>query len=50
MLIEQAKGFVAFQHNMSVEDAFNTIRQHARRNQTRLADVAKAIVDRELTL
>jgi GAF domain-containing protein len=50
VLIEQAKGFLAFQKSTTVENAFAALRDHARRNQARLVDVARAIVDREITI
>jgi GAF domain-containing protein len=45
VVIEQAKGMIAERHHVSVDDAFHTLRQHARRNNHRLADVARSIVD-----
>lgn len=50
VLIEQAKGVVAYTRRVPVEDAFTIIRQYARSHQARLSDVAAAIVDRRLDL
>lgn len=50
VVIEQAKGFVAFTHSVDTEAAFELLRQYARSNQERLADVARAIVERRLVL
>ncbi|RWZ52448.1 ANTAR domain-containing protein [Labedella phragmitis] len=50
LLIEQAKGFIAFQKSTTVESAFAALRDHARRNQARLTDVARAVVEREITI
>lgn len=50
VLIEQAKGVVAYTHGVHMGDAFNTIRSYARANGLPLADVAAKIVNRELTL
>lgn len=45
VLIEQAKGIVSAERNVSVEEAFERIRRHARSNNRKLHDVARAIVD-----
>lgn len=50
VVIEQAKGFVAYTHSVDTEAAFELLRQYARSNQERLADVARAIVERRLVL
>lgn len=50
VVIEQAKGFVAFTHSVDTEAAFVLLRQYARAHQERLADVARAIVERRLVL
>lgn len=50
VVIEQAKGFLAFQHDTTVDQAFGTIRTFARSNQRRLSDVARAVVERRLVL
>lgn len=44
VLIEQAKGVVAKTHGISVDEAFERIRNHARRHQARLHEVTTAIV------
>jgi hypothetical protein len=41
--IEQAKGILAERHGISLDDAFERIRQHARSNNARVRDVAEAI-------
>jgi GAF domain-containing protein len=45
IVIEQAKGMIAERRHVPVDGAFATLRHHARRNNQRLADVARAIVD-----
>ncbi|MGO4594271.1 GAF and ANTAR domain-containing protein [Leifsonia sp. 2TAF2] len=50
VLIEQAKGVVAYRRRISVEEAFTVIRQYARSHQARLSAVAQAIVERTLEL
>lgn len=50
VVIEQAKGMVSQQQGIDVDLAFRLIRGHARSHQARLTDVARAIVDGELTL
>ncbi len=44
IVIEQAKGMLAHRHSIDVETAFETLRAHARRQQLRLADLARAVV------
>lgn len=48
VLIEQAKGVLAGERNISVDEAFRLLRQHARNNNARLHDVAYAVVNRGL--
>jgi hypothetical protein len=48
--IEQAKGFLAYQHQTGVDQAFALIRDHARRHRVRLREVAEGVVRRELSL
>lgn len=50
VVIEQAKGFVAYTHSVDTEAAFVLLRQYARAHQERLADVARAVVERRLVL
>ncbi len=50
VLIEQAKGVVAYTQGVPMGDAFNKIRAYARTNGLPLADVAERIVNRALTL
>jgi len=44
VLIEQAKGVTAERLGVSVEDAFVSLRRHARNTNTKLTDVAAAVV------
>jgi GAF domain-containing protein len=44
VLIEQAKGIIAERQQLDMERAFAVLRQHARDNNLRLADVAAALV------
>lgn len=50
IVIEQAKGVVAYTAGVAIDEAFSLIRDHARRNSLRLGDVARQIVERRLTL
>jgi GAF domain-containing protein len=50
VLIEQAKGAVAFQRDVSIDEAFKLLREHARRSQGRLRDVAEQIVNRRISI
>jgi len=50
VVIEQAKGVLAHTHDVSTDEAFELMRSHARRTRTRLADVARGLVERRLTL
>jgi transcriptional regulator with GAF, ATPase, and Fis domain len=48
ILIEQAKGVVAERLGLSVAEAFISLRQHARNTNTKLTDVAAAVVNDQL--
>jgi len=48
VVIEQAKGVLAFAGNLEMEQAFHTLRGHARNGGRRLADVARELVVGEL--
>ncbi len=50
VLIEQAKGIVAQTREVPVDEAFQVLRNYARRNNERLRDVAERVVDRRLTI
>jgi GAF domain-containing protein len=50
IVIEQAKGVVAFTHGVPIDAAFTLIRNYARSKRQRLSDVAARIVDRTLKL
>ncbi|WP_395309787.1 GAF and ANTAR domain-containing protein [Mycobacterium sp. AMU20-3851] len=44
-VIEQAKGVLAARRGIDVHQAFNLLRSHARSTNTRLVDVARAVVE-----
>ena len=44
IVIEQAKGVLAAERRISVDEAFEVLRRHARRNSTSLRSVAEAVV------
>jgi transcriptional regulator with GAF, ATPase, and Fis domain len=48
VLIEQAKGVLAYTHDLSMDEAFARLRRYARSNGLPLADVAKGLVQRTL--
>lgn len=48
VIIEQAKGIVAQDHGLNMDEAFDRLRRHARDHNTRLLEVARSIVCREL--
>lgn len=50
VLIEQAKGVIAYSHKIPVDEAFTLIRAYARHNQTGLSTVATQIVNQNLRL
>jgi len=43
-VIEQAKGIVAERKSLNMDQAFATLRNHARRHNLRLADVAQNVI------
>lgn len=45
VVIEQAKGIIAHTHAVSVDQAFELLRRHARSHNARLIDVATAVVN-----
>ena len=45
LIIEQAKGVLAERGTIDMDQAFNVLRGHARRTNSRLADLARAVVD-----
>lgn len=49
IVIEQAKGIVAQEAELTMDEAFARIRNHARSNNKRLRDIAAAIVSGDLT-
>jgi len=50
VVIEQAKGVVAYTRGANMDEAFGLMRQHARANGLPLADVAAQIVSGDLAL
>lgn len=50
VLIEQAKGVLAFTHSVNMDEAFTLLREHARGNGEALVDVAERVVNRSLRL
>jgi hypothetical protein len=50
IVIEQAKGMIAAREDIGVDEAFVRLRQHARRHNLLLRDVASAVVERKLSL
>jgi GAF domain-containing protein len=44
IVIEQAKGMIAAQSSVDMDSAFTMLRAHARNNNLRLTDVAKAVI------
>lgn len=48
VVIEQAKGMVAERIGVPMEEAFSTLRHHARNHNLRLADVARDVIDGRL--
>ncbi|WIB77971.1 GAF and ANTAR domain-containing protein [Curtobacterium sp. MCPF17_002] len=50
VVIEQAKGFLSHTHQVNLDTAFTLLRSHARSHQSRLADTARAVVDRMITI
>ncbi len=50
IVIEQAKGMIAARRGVDMDGAFSRLRSHARSNNQRLTDVAKAVVDGSTTI
>jgi AmiR/NasT family two-component response regulator len=48
VVIEQAKGLLAAQGNLSVDEAFRRLRSYARNNNRRLSELALDVVDRRI--
>jgi AmiR/NasT family two-component response regulator len=48
VLIEQAKGILAYTHDVPMDEAFGLLQDYARRNQRALAEVAQGLVQRTL--
>jgi AmiR/NasT family two-component response regulator len=49
IVIEQAKGMVAERDDLTMHQAFTTLRNHARNHNLRLVDVARDVIDGTLT-
>ncbi|TCL77937.1 MULTISPECIES: GAF and ANTAR domain-containing protein [unclassified Rathayibacter] len=45
IVIEQAKGIIAHSRNVDMESAWRTLRQYARSHESRVSDIAKAVVE-----
>jgi len=50
VLIEQAKGVIAYMRDLDMDQAFQTLRSYSRSNNLNLRDVAELVVSRSLTL
>lgn len=50
ILIEQAKGALAYQRDVSIDEAFTLLRAYARRTGARIRDVAEQVVNRRATI
>jgi transcriptional regulator with GAF, ATPase, and Fis domain len=50
LIIEQAKGVLATQREIDIDEAFRLLRKHAREHNTRIHDVARAVIDGDLHL
>lgn len=49
LIIEQAKGYLAGRDGMSVQEGFDRLRRYARDHQTGIQEVARGVVDGDLT-
>jgi GAF domain-containing protein len=50
VLVEQAKGVIAYKNNVDMDVAFQTLRSYSRGNNLNLRDVAERVVNRSLLL
>jgi AmiR/NasT family two-component response regulator len=50
IVIEQAKGMIAERQGLNMEQAFATLRNHARNHNLRLVDVAEDVINGTLTV
>ena len=50
VLIEQAKGVIAYMHDVDMDEAFQTLRRYSRSNNQNLRDVAELVVNRSIAL
>ncbi|MEU3461208.1 ANTAR domain-containing protein [Streptomyces sp. NPDC006733] len=49
IIIEQAKGLIAARSNITLNQAFEALRRHARRHRVPLSTVAREVIDTGLT-
>jgi AmiR/NasT family two-component response regulator len=49
-VIEQAKGILAHTHGLSMDEAFQRLRDFARSERRSIAEVARGLVDRTIVL
>jgi GAF domain/ANTAR domain len=50
IIIEQAKGVLAFQHDVTIDHAFTLIRRHANEADAHISEIASQIVNRRLSI
>jgi GAF domain-containing protein len=50
VVIEQAKGVLSREHEITVDEAFELLRRHSRRTQSQLRDLAHAVVHLDLQI
>jgi GAF domain-containing protein len=50
VVVEQAKGMLAAHHDVTIPEAFERLRAHARRNRLKLHDVARDLIEGRLRL
>mgnify|MGYP001133295327 CR=1 FL=1 len=50
VVIEQAKGVLSARHGLTMDEAFDRLRRRARSTNTRLAEIARQVADRQLDL
>ena len=50
IVIEQAKGILSSEHGISVDEAFERLRAHSRKTNTKLHDLAQSVIDGEFRL
>jgi GAF domain-containing protein len=50
VIIEQAKGVLAREHNIPVDEAFDRLRRHSQKNNIKLVEVCDAVVNMKLEI